>query len=554
MDGLLLLKAFLEGLALYQTTTIVPVFIIMLFGSLTGNNKRPLGMLCGYTLTFASFTVGSRLLVENYGMDLDIYRACAFMLIGLFGVLMSCDYLHQKFNHFTQIFVGVSEKNLTEKRNNFVMGLLSGLLLAVAWTPHGSSVLDEVIVQTIIHTIDLTSFFVVFAFALGAALPTLGITALLRLLIAKDAWLTKHSHLIHQFCGSIILVTICVMAYHYNFSAPIFSNKSSEASYQSKIINGLKQPYPAPNISGISEWINTSPLSRADLHNHVVLIYFWTYSCIHCAHATPHIIGWYNDYRDNGLLIIGIHTPEFEFEKNQQNVDAAVDNLKIPYPVAVDDKFVTWNNFHNKNWPAFYLINKDGVVVYEQVGEGNYHDMENNIRYLLGFNTIADEVSRIEHVNEDSPIMAAGITPETHLGIDHDKIYNGTPPLDGKTIRDYSYPATLGDSKWALSGKWLIAANNITAVSNNAAIKIRFHSQQVFAIIGNKNNKKIAITVLLNGKPVTTGAGNAMNNGVLQIDSPRLYEILTLDKARSGELELILPEGVELYTFSFDDF
>jgi cytochrome c biogenesis protein CcdA/thiol-disulfide isomerase/thioredoxin len=554
MDGLLLLKAFLEGLALYQTATIVPVFIIMLFGSLTGDNKRPLGMLFGFILTFATFTVSSRLIVENYGFDLDIYRASAFLLIGLYSILMSCDYLHLKFNHFTQIFVGVSEKNLEEKRNNFVMGCLLGLLLALAWTPHGSSMLDEVVVQTIIHTISFASFLVLVAFSLGAALPTLLITALLRLLIARDAWLKTHTHLIHKISGTIILITVGVMAYHYNFSAPVCLNKSGEAGYQSKIVNGLKQPYPAPNISGISEWINTSALNRADLHGHVVLIYFWTYSCIHCAHATPHIIGWYNDYRDNGLLIIGIHTPEFEFEKNQPHVQAAVANLHIPYPVAVDDKFVTWQNFHNKNWPAYYLINKVGNVVYEQVGEGNYHEMENNIRYLLGFNIIPDEVSSLENVIENSPLMAAGTTPETHLGSDHDKTYSGTPQLVDKTIHDYSYPDMLSDSKWSLSGKWLIAANSITASGTNSAIKIRFHSQQVFAIIGSKNNKKVAVNVLLNGKPVTAGAGNAMDNGLLEIDTSRLYEILNLDKARSGELELKVPEGVELYTFSFDDF
>jgi cytochrome c biogenesis protein CcdA/thiol-disulfide isomerase/thioredoxin len=547
--------AFLQGLALYQTAVIIlPVFLILLFGSLTGNYQRPLGMLCGFVFTFAGFTVLSRLIVENSGLDLDIYRMSAFLLIALYGVLMSCDYLHRKFNHFTQIFVGVSEDKLTEEHNNFVMGLLLGIFLAVAWTPYNSSVLDAVIVQTIIHKITFTSFLVLTAFTLGAALPVLLLTALLRLIIAKLAWLKKHIHIIHNISGFIILVTILFVAHDYPFSAPIFSiNKTGEANYQSKIINGVAQPYPVPNIDGIETWINTGPLTRADINGKVVLIYFWTYSCIHCTHAAPHIIDWYNNYRDNGFLIIGVHTPEFEFEKNIKNVESTVANFKIPYPVAIDNKFVTWQNFHNKNWPAYYLINKNGDVVYEQVGEGNYNEIENNIRYLLGFNTVADDTSSGENINENSPLLAAGTTPETHLGSDHDKIYSGLPPLDKTTARVYSFPPTLTEATWALAGKWTVAANNIIAESENAAVKIRFHSQQVFAIIGMKDNKKVAVKVLLDGKPVSIGAGNAVTNSILDIDSPRLYEILNLDKPRSGELELIVPKGVELYTFSFDD-
>ncbi|MES2217846.1 MAG: redoxin domain-containing protein [Pseudomonadota bacterium] len=552
MDGLLtnIGLAFQQGLAQNQTSHIFPVSLIILAGSLDGTNKRPLAVAFGFVITFVCFTLFSRLLVENTSLDLDIYRLCAFTLIGLFGVLMFSDYLHAKFNHLIHIFVGVSEKSLIAQRNSISIGVLLGVLLAIAWTPGGSSQLDAVIVQTIIQKITVNDFIILFAFAIGVILPTLLIIILLRALFAKNTRLTQSSHVIHQFCGVIIFISILFTGYYYTYTAPLFTvDKNGELAYQETIRDGVSTPYPMPDISGITAWINSAPLTKNDLHSKVVLLYFWTYSCIHCSHALPYIINWYNNYRDNGLLIIGVHAPEFDFEKNLQNVEHAVVNFKIPFPIAIDNNFVTWKNFHNKNWPAYYLIDKKGNVVYEHVGEGEYTIMENNIRFLLGFNTIAYE--NVE--NEHSPLLTAGITPETHFGSEHIKTYAGSTPLDKNNIKDYAFPTTLMESAWALSGKWSVSANNITAASNNAAVKIRFHSKQVFAIMGFHSNHKMAVKVLLDGKPITNGAGNAVTNSSIDVDSPRLYEILSLDKPMSGELQLIAPKGLELYTFSFDD-
>lgn len=148
--------------------------------------------------------------------------------------------------------------------------------------------------------------------------------------------------------------------------------------------DSLLKPYPTPVLSGITAWLNSEPITMRELLGKVVLVDFWTYSCSNCIHTLPYITRWDRQYRGKGLVIIGIHTPEFDAEKSHANVEAAVAKYQIEYPVAMDNRSVTWNNFRNRYWPALYLIDKEGRVVYAHYGEGNYAVTESNIRYLLG--------------------------------------------------------------------------------------------------------------------------------------------------------------------------
>jgi thiol-disulfide isomerase/thioredoxin len=148
--------------------------------------------------------------------------------------------------------------------------------------------------------------------------------------------------------------------------------------------NGLTIPYTAPQISGIASWINSDPIRLSDLKGKVVLIEFWTYTCINCKHTLPYVVEWYAKYHDAGLVVIGVHSPEFDFEKTRSNVQEAVQQDGILYPVAQDNQFETWRNYNNSYWPAQYLIDKQGNVVYQHFGEGDYDITENNIRFLLG--------------------------------------------------------------------------------------------------------------------------------------------------------------------------
>ena len=154
--------------------------------------------------------------------------------------------------------------------------------------------------------------------------------------------------------------------------------------FSGSLITGLSSPYAAPEISGIERWVNSAPLTLNKLKGKVVLVSFWTFSCINCIRTLPHLSNWYQLYRDRGFVLIGVHTPEFDFEKKYHNVKDAVLKYKILYPIALDNNFTTWKNFRNHYWPALYLINQDGVVVYTHFGEGSYDVTESNIRMLLG--------------------------------------------------------------------------------------------------------------------------------------------------------------------------
>lgn len=299
--------------------------------------------------------------------------------------------------------------------------------------------------------------------------------------------------------------------------------------------DGLSSPYPAPAITGINAWINSKPIVLSDLKGKVVLIDFWTYSCINCIRTFPYLKNWYEKYHDKGLVIIGLHTPEFDFEKELSNIQAAVKKYGIPYPVALDNNSSTWQAYSNQYWPAHYLIDKEGNVVYEHFGEGKYDVTENNIRILLGLNKTNDTLP-IEQVGTQ------GQTPETYLGYARAE-KNLSPDnfvLDG--VGNYQYPAELSANGWALQGKWNVSSEHITSASKNAKLKIKFYARKVYVVMGTSNNKTISVEVRLNG---------AMQSNI-KVDKHRLYDALQFSSPEEGELELTATDaGLEVYTFTF---
>ena len=193
------------------------------------------------------------------------------------------------------------------------------------------------------------------------------------------------------------------------------------------------------------------------LKGKVVLIDFWTYSCINCVRTLPYITDWDRKYRDQGLVIVGVHAPEFEFEKKLDNVKAAIAQHGIRYPVALDNNLSTWVNFNNRYWPAHYLIDREGKVVYTHFGEGQYDVTENNIRYLLGLK------SGVEPVKAEAPAENLYQTPETYLGYARANSFGGDQPVVHNAEKAYRFPDELAEDEWALSGKWRVDTQKITA-------------------------------------------------------------------------------------------
>lgn len=527
---------FIEGLALIISPCILPILPIILAGSLTGSRKRPIGIVVGFILFFSVFTFFSRKLVQYSGIDINIIRHVSYFILAILGIIMLSTYLTEKFNALTQrlLNVGSSFSTANNPEGGLWSGILFGGLIAIIWTPCAGPILAAVIVQTVIQQSNLQGFLTVFAFGMGAAVPMLLIAMFGRGIMNKFSFFKTHAYVFRKILGLIILISIAYM---------IFLERGATIGYASTANNSaavalqdeLSSPYTAPEIGGIEAWINSKPLQISELKGKVVLIDFWTYSCINCIRTLPYIKDWYAKYHDKGLVIIGIHSPEFDFEKNLSNVENAVKQDGIQYPVALDNQFVTWRNFDNHYWPAHFLINKEGKVVFTHFGEGKYEVTENNIRYLLGIKNAAEKV-------EDNTGSSMFQTPETYFGYGRAANFASPENVMRDQVAQYSFPESFKKHQWALSGKWKIMSDRIVAESADAALQIRFYARQIFVVMGNTTDKDIQVSVTLNGK----------KHGDIQVKQHTLYDVVKFDDYTDGVLNLqTSAPGLEMYTFTF---
>lgn len=309
-------------------------------------------------------------------------------------------------------------------------------------------------------------------------------------------------------------------------------------------------PYAAPQFSGLTNWINSSPLTVSQLKGKVVLVDFWTYSCINCLRSIPHLESWYQNYQANGLVIVGIEAPEFSFEQVPANVDAAVKSDGITYPVASDNNLKTWGNYQNQYWPADYLINKQGKVVRVQYGEGEYTQMEQAIRLLLKQDggTVNPKLARVQ--GNYVPITADQ-SPETYFGLYRASDYAGNGNL---TIGTQTFTQLPDDQiptdGWALGGTWQIDNKDIVSGAN-ATLSFHFAAKDVYVVGGTSQTSPVS--VLLNGQPISqSDAGADVHNGQFTMSMPTLYRIVNLPSYSGNDVvELELPAGVTLNTFTF---
>ncbi len=535
---------FLEGFALIISPCILPILPIIFAGSLTGNKKRPFGIIIGFVLIFSLFTFFSRKLVQNIGIDLNLIRHVSFVLLLFLGMIMLSTYLTEKFSWLTQRLanIGSSLHSVNNPQGGLFSGIFFGGLVAIIWTPCAGPILAAVIVQSVIQQTNLMSFLTLCAFAFGAAVPMLLIAFFGRELINKLNFLKTHTTLFRKILGVIIILSVGYM--FYSEQAVGISNKidtkNTTNNLSMNLQNGLPTPYPAPAIDGIDAWINSTPIKLDDLKGKVVLIDFWTYSCINCIRTLPYLNNWYHQYHDKGLIIIGVHSPEFDFEKKLDNVKNAAIHDGIKYPVALDNQFVTWQNFHNRYWPAHYLIDKNGYVVYTNFGEGDYDIAENNIRYLLGLNQ-----STTPTTNNTSSIATIDQTPETYLGYSRAQHFSSPEPTIKNQSAHYTFPEKLEKNNWALQGNWTIMANRIVSMQKDASIEINFSARHVFVVMGNITDKKMVIKLLIkNEKNIITK--------YIDVNKHSLYEAISFNEPSNGILQIISSSpGLEIYTFTF---
>jgi len=535
--------ALIEGFALIISPCILPILPIILAGSITGDKKRPFGIIISFVIIFSLFTFFSRKLIQVTHIDISLIRHIAYFILVLFGIIMLSTYLTEQFNRLTNRLVNVGQ-TLTVANNSeggFVSGLLFGGLVAIIWTPCAGPILAAIIVQTVIQQSDYMGFLLLIAFAIGAGIPMLIIALFGRAIMENLNFFKKHTLLFRKMVGIIIILSVFYMIYSERTFYSAYASENTNLS-GIRLENGLTRSYAAPPIQGITAWINSPPLQLEALKGKVVLIDFWTYSCINCIRTLPYLKNWYKQYHDKGLIIIGVHSPEFPFEKDLNNVKNAVKGFGLLYPIALDNQFVTWQNYNNAYWPAHYLIDKNGEVVYTHFGEGDYDITENNIRYLLG---LSNKTSTSENGNDS---FSSSQTPETYLGFTRATSFASPEQVTNNKPMQYTFPIELPLNQWALQGNWTIAADRIISNNAPASIKIHFYARKVFIVMGSSTHNAIQTKILLNGKKITIDQGR---EGIT-VKKHQLYTVVTYNHPDEGLLEVIaLSPGLEIYTFTF---
>lgn len=543
MDYLNIGLAFLEGLALIISPCILPILPLILSGSLDGSKRRPVGIITGFVITFALFTFFSKILVQYTGINLTLIRYISYALLLLFGIVMLSTFLTEKFTLLTQRLTrtGSSFSTVNNSQGGFYSGLALGSLVGVIWTPCAGPILAAVIVQTVLQQTTFSSFLVILSFGIGAALPMLAIAFFGRGIMSKFSFFKSHAYLLRKILGAIIIISVVYMVYSEGVSV---ASANPQVESSSQVSSWFSEPYPAPEITGITQWINSPPLTIEGLKGKVILIDFWAYSCINCIRTLPYLKDWYNKYHDKGLVIIGVHAPEFQFEHDYNNVKNAVEKDGIKYPVALDNNFSTWRNYNNQYWPAHYLIDKTGNVVYTHFGEGEYTVTENNIRYLLGVSG-----ANTAEVKENT---SGNQTPETYFGSARAENFSSPQPMKVNELVKYTFPSALKDNHWALNGGWTVTPEKIVSGQGEASLKIHFNAGKIFIVMGNRTSKPIKLNLLLNGEKVINEKGKDVVDSSILVSDHRLYEAIILKHPSDGILQLTVSDpGLELYTFTF---
>ena len=314
-----------------------------------------------------------------------------------------------------------------------------------------------------------------------------------------------------------------------------------------------------PALSGANEWLNSEPLTPASLRGKVVLIDFWTYTCINWLRTVPYVRAWADKYRDQGLVVIGVHSPEFEFEKNLANVRQAVQTMNIDYPVAVDSDHKLWRAFNNEYWPALYFVDAQGRIRHHQFGEGEYERSEKFIQQLLAEAGSSAKGRELVAVTGQGPEAAADWSnlqsPENYLGYERTEHFASPGDAVVNKRRVYTVPSRLKLNHWALAGEWTFAKQATALNKANGRIAYRFHARDLHLVMGPASpGKPVRFRVLIDGQPPGAAHGTDVDergNGTLT--EQRLYQLIRQPLPiadRLFEIEF-LDAGAEAFAFTF---
>jgi cytochrome c biogenesis protein CcdA/thiol-disulfide isomerase/thioredoxin len=574
---LLMLFALVAGAGTALSPCVLPVLPAVLAAGATGGRRRPLGVVIGLAASFTFATIALVYVIDALGLPDGLVRTLAIATLGVFGVVLLVPGLAAGLEAWvSRVVPGPARTG----GDGFGSGLALGASLGLVYAPCAGPILAGVITVSAAQDFTAGKLAVALSYAIGSV-------AVLYLLMLGGRRLadrlSAHRGRVQAAMGAVMLATALAMSADLDLEfqsaiaddlPAVLVNPTAELEESGAVAEELAavrgNPH-APAEAGLEEaaaglelpdlglapelaagnWLNTSggaPLTLAELDSsdRVVLIDFWTYTCINCIRTLPYLRAWDSEYRDRGLTVIGVHTPEFAFEKETGNVAEAIEANDIAYPVVQDNDRGTWDAFANQYWPAKYLIDADGHVRYAHFGEGAYTETEAAIRSLLAE---AGERRLGAGVGErDAETAAPGVrTPETYLGWERAQGF-AQPPRPGTST--YSAPGGLTTNEFALGGTWRIDGESATAVAD-ASIALGFRARRVFLVLGSEDGPG-RVEVLLDGRPVPSSlAGEDVRGGEATITGQRLYRLIDLPRAGEHELELRFEPGVSGYAFTF---
>jgi len=599
---ILFLLAYLGGALTIVSPCILPVLPFVFARADRSFARGGLPLLVGMAATFAVVAtlaaIGGGWAVEanQYG------RIAALALLALFGVTLLFPALSDRMMR-PVVALGArlsrsAEQGATEGGSSILPSLLLGVATGLLWAPCAGPLLGLILTGAALRGASIQTSLLLTAYAAGAATSlALALLAGGRIFAAMKRSLGI-GEWVRRGLGAAILIAVAAIALGLDtgFLTRVslantasleqglldkFHSEADTRPQPSVIMSGgpaMMTPNPAlmmrakptaqaeelpdegvmPSLSGAVEWLNSPPLTAEALKGKVVLVDFWTYSCINCLRAIPYVRAWAEKYKDQGLVVIGVHAPEFAFEKNVDNVKKAVSDLKITYPVAIDNDYAIWRAFNNQYWPAHYFIDAEGRIRHHHFGEGDYEGSERAIQQLLGEAGKTNPSAGVVAVNASGAEAAADMkdvqSPETYIG--YDRAENFVSP--GGSVHDFSHVYVAGMprlNEWGLAGKWTIGGEHAVLDQKDGSIVYRFHARDLHLVLGpGPDGKPVRFRVAIDGAPPGTSHGTDVDaDGQGVVTGQRLYQLVRQSGViadHTFEIRFLDP-GVQAYAFTF---
>ena len=567
---LLPILAYFGGALTILSPCILPVLPFVFARSDRPFLRNGLPMLAGMALTFALVATlaaiggGWAVRANQYG------RIASLAVLALLGLsLLSARVADWIAAPFVALGNRLSQQSAANDNSVFSaagLGVATGLL----WAPCAGPILGLLLTGAALNGASVQTTFLLLAYAAGAATSlalalAIGgrVFALMKRSLGAGEW-------VRRVLGGLVLAGVAAISLGLDTGVLTKVSLARTGGLEQRLVDAvraapaaktaesLSQEGPVPSLDGATQWLNTEPLTAEALKGKVVLVDFWTYSCINCIRALPYVRGWADKYKDYGLVVIGVHSPEFAFEKEPANVVKAVQDLGITYPVALDNRYAVWRAFGNEYWPAHYFADAQGQIRHHHFGEGDYRQSEDVIRQLL---TQAGQRNLPEGYVEPNAQGAAAAasgdsarSPETYLGYDRARNFASGPVVTDSSAT-YHEPAALTLNQWALDGGWTVGEENARLDSAQGKIAYRFHGRDLHLVLApGPDGKPVRFRVLIDGKAPGADHGvdiDAEGNGT--IASRGLYQLVRqTDGARERTFEILfLDPGVSAFAFTF---